>query len=186
MKKLFGIMAMGVIALTSCGTATEQTEQPWIVDRFDDIKVIRYEVPGFENLSLEEKELIYYLGEAAKCGRDILFDQNFKYNLAVRRTLESIYTASDVREGDEFVAFEKYLKKVWFANGIHHHYSNGKFTPEFSEAWFREQLAHYINEENRQIEDDFLCQIIFDPALYSSRLNQKEGVDVITESANNY
>ena len=120
MKKLFGIMAMGVIALTSCGKAAEQTEQPWIVDRFDDIKVIRYEVPGFENLSLEEKELIYYLGEAAKCGRDILFDQNFKYNLAVRRTLEAIYTASDVREGDEFVAFEKYLKKVWFANGIHH------------------------------------------------------------------
>ena len=90
MKKLFGFMAMGVIALTSCGTVAEQTEQPWIVDRFDDIKVIRYEVPGFENLSLEEKELIYYLGEAAKCGRDILFDQNFKYNLAVRRTLEAI------------------------------------------------------------------------------------------------
>ena len=186
MKKLFGIMAMGVIALTSCGTAAEQTEQPWIVDRFDDIKVIRYEVPGFENLSLEEKELIYYLGEAAKCGRDILFDQNFKYNLAVRRTLEAIYTASEVREGDEFVAFEKYLKKVWFANGIHHHYSNDKFTPEFSEAWFREQLAQYINEENRQIEDDFLCQIIFDPALYSSRLNQTAGVDVVTASANNY
>ena len=186
MKKLFGIMAMGVIALTSCGTATEQTEQPWIVDRFDDIKVIRYEVPGFENLSLEEKELIYYLGEAAKCGRDILFDQNFKYNLAVRRTLESIYTASEVREGEEFAVFEKYLKKVWFANGIHHHYSNDKFTPEFSEAWFREQLAKYINEENRQIEDDFLCQIIFDPALYSSRLNQTAGVDVVTSSANNY
>lgn len=189
MKKLLGIMAMGVIGLASCGTAAEsqcESEQPWIVDRFDDIKVIRYEVPGFENLPLEEKELIYYLGEAAKCGRDILFDQNFKYNLAVRRTLESIYTATEVREGEEFAAFEKYLKKVWFANGIHHHYSNDKFTPEFSEAWFREQLAKYINEENRQIEDDFLCQIIFDPALYASRLNQKEGVDVITESANNY
>ena len=189
MKKLFGIMAMGVIGLASCGTAVEsqnEAEQPWIVDRFDDIKVIRYEVPGFENLPLEEKELIYYLGEAAKCGRDILFDQNFKYNLAVRRTLETIYTASEVREGEEFAAFEKYLKKVWFANGIHHHYSNDKFAPEFSEAWFREQLAQYINEENRQIEDDFLCQIIFDPALYASRLNQKEGVDVITESANNY
>ncbi|MBO7281972.1 MAG: dihydrofolate reductase, partial [Alistipes sp.] len=78
------------------------------------------------------------------------------------------------------------MKKVWFANGIHHHYSNDKFTPEFSEAWFREQLAQYINEENRQIEDDFLCQILFDANLYASRLNQKEGVDVITESANNY
>ena len=189
MKKLFGIMAMGVIGLASCGTAVEsqnEAEQPWIVDRFDDIKVIRYEVPGFESLSLDDKKLIFYLGEAAKCGRDILFDQNFKYNLAVRRTLETIYTASEERKGDEFAAFEKYLKKVWFANGIHHHYSNDKFTPEFSEAWFRTQLAKYINDENRQIEDNFLCQIIFDANLYASRLNQKEGVDVITESANNY
>ena len=178
---------MGIMALTSCTAPVEQeVEQPWIVDRFDDIKVIRYEVPGFEELTLQEKELVYYLAEAAKCGRDILFDQNFKYNLAVRRTLESIYTASEVREGDEFLAFEKYLKKVWFANGIHHHYSNDKFKPEFSEAWFREQLAAYINEENRQIEDDILCQIIFDEELFASRLNQTAGVDVIKSSANNY
>lgn len=171
--------------LTSCSEA-QNAEQPWIVDRFDDIKVIRYEVPAFENLTLEEKELVYYLSEAAKCGRDILFDQNFKYNLAIRRTLETIYTQSEVKEGDEFAAFEKYLKKVWFANGIHHHYSNDKFTPEFSEAWFREQLTKYINEENRQLEDDLLCKILFDKELYASRLNQKEGVDVITESAGNY
>ena len=171
--------------LTSCSEA-QNAEQPWIVDRFDDIKVIRYEVPAFENLTLEEKELVYYLSEAAKCGRDILFDQNFKYNLAIRRTLETIYTESEVKEGDEFAAFEKYLKKVWFANGIHHHYSNDKFTPEFSEAWFREQLTKYINEENRQLEDDLLCKILFDKELYASRLNQKEGVDVITESAGNY
>ena len=181
---------MGVLALTSCATntenVTETAEKPWVVDRFDDIKVIRYEVPGFEELSLEEKELIYYLAEAAKCGRDILFDQNFKYNLAVRRTLESIYTASEVREGDEFAAFEKYLKKVWFANGIHHHYSNDKFKAEFSEGWFREQLAKYINDGNRQIEDDLLCQIIFDETLYASRLNRSEGVDVVLASAGNY
>ena len=185
MNKLFGFFAMGVLMLTSC-SESQNAEQPWIVDRFDDIKVIRYEVPAFENLTLEEKELVYYLSEAAKCGRDILFDQNFKYNLAIRRTLETIYTESEVKEGDEFAAFEKYLKKVWFANGIHHHYSNDKFTPEFSEAWFREQLAKYINEENRQLEDDLLCKILFDKELYASRLNQKEGVDVITESAGNY
>ena len=188
MNKLFGFTIMGVLALTACTTATEsvQEEQPWIVDRFDDIKVIRYEVPGFNELPLEDKVLIYYLAEAAKCGRDILFDQNFKYNLAVRRTLEQIYTASEVREGAQFAAFEKYLKKVWFANGIHHHYSNDKFTPEFSEVWFREQLASYINDENRHIEDDLLCKIIFDKELYASRLNQTAGVDVITSSANNY
>ncbi|MBO7262542.1 MAG: dihydrofolate reductase [Alistipes sp.] len=176
---------MGVIMLTSCSEA-QNAEQPWIVDRFDDIKVIRYEVPAFENLTLEEKELVYYLSEAAKCGRDILFDQNFKYNLAIRRTLETIYTESEVKTGDEFAAFEKYLKKVWFANGIHHHYSNDKFTPEFSEAWFREQLTKYINDENRQMDNDLLCKILFDKELYASRLNQKEGVDVITESAGNY
>ena len=187
MNKFLGIFAMGTLLLTSCATTVEQEgEQPWIVDRFDDIKVIRYEVPGFESLTLEEKELIYYLSEAAKCGRDILFDQNFKYNLSIRRTLESIYTASEKRDGDEFKAFEKYLKKVWFANGIHHHYSNDKFTPEFSEEWFREQLAKYINDDNRHIEDDFLCEILFNKELYASRLNQTAGVDVVKASANNY
>ena len=188
MNKLFGFTFMSVLALTACTATTEveQAEQPWVVDRFDDIKVIRYEVPGFNELPLEEKIYIYYLAEAAKCGRDILFDQNFKYNLAVRRTLEQIYVASEVREGEEFAAFEKYLKKVWFANGIHHHYSNDKFAPEFSEAWFREQLAAFINDENRQIEDDFLCQIIFNKDLFASRLNQTAGVDVITESCGNY
>ena len=186
MNKYFGFIAMGVMALTSCGNVAGETEQPWIVDRFDDIKVIRYEVPGFEDLTLQEKELVYYLAEAAKCGRDILFDQNFKYNLAIRRTLETIYTESTVREGDEFKAFEKYLKKVWFANGIHHHYSNDKFKPEFSEAWFREQLAQFINDENRQLEEDLLCKILFDETLYASRLNQTAGVDCITESAGNY
>ena len=185
MKKIFGMFVFGALALTACGEA-EQQEASWVVDRFDDIKVLRYEVPGFEELTLEEKELIYYLSEAAKCGRDILWDQNFKYNLAIRRTLETIYTASEVREGDEFVAFEKYLKKLWFANGIHHHYSNDKFKSEFSEAWFREQLAQYINDENRQMDDELLCQIIFDPTLYASRLNRAEGVDVIKASAGNY
>ena len=184
---------MGVIALASCAAPveqeTKQEEQPWIVDRFDDIKVIRYEVPGFENLTLQEKEYVYYLSEAAKCGRDILFDQNFKYGLAIRRTFETIYTdARNTAEAEsaEFKAFEKYLKKMWFANGIHHHYSNDKFTPEFSEPWFREQLALYINDDNRQMDEELLCRIIFDKEFYASRLNQKAGVDVITASANNY
>ena len=184
MNKLFALTAMGIFAVSSVATAQE--EKPWIIDRFDDIKVIRYEVPGFDNLTAKEKEYVYYLSEAAKCGRDILFDQNFKYGLAIRRTFETIYTASTEREGQEFVAFEKYLKKMWFANGIHHHYSNDKFTPEFSEAWFRQQLATYINDSNRQMDDELLCKIIFDAELYASRLNQKAGVDVITASANNY
>ena len=185
MNKIFGLTAMGIFAVSTMATAQEP-EQPWVVDRFDDIKVIRYEVPGFENLSAKEKEYVYYLSEAAKCGRDILFDQNFKYGIAVRRTLETIYTSTAEREGQEFEAFEKYLKKVWFANGIHHHYSNDKFTPEFSEEWFRAQLGKYINDTNREIDDELLCKILFDKELYASRLNQKAGVDVITASANNY
>ena len=185
MNKIFGLTAMGIFAVSTMATAQEP-EQPWVVDRFDDIKVIRYEVPGFENLSAKEKEYVYYLSEAAKCGRDILFDQNFKYGIAVRRTLETIYTSTTEREGQEFEAFEKYLKKVWFANGIHHHYSNDKFTPEFSEEWFRAQLGKYINDANRELDNELLCKILFDKELYASRLNQKAGVDVITASANNY
>ena len=185
MNKIFGLTAMGIFAVSTMATAQE-AEQPWIVDRFDDIKVIRYEVPGFDELTAKEKEYVYYLSEAAKYGRDILFDQNFKYGLAIRRTFETIYTSTTEREGQEFVAFEKYLKKMWFANGIHHHYSNDKFAPEFSETWFRQQLAKYINDNNRQMDDELLCKIIFDAELYSSRLNQKAGVDVITASANNY
>lgn len=176
---------MGTFAIAQ-GADAAKPEKTWIVDRFDDIKVIRYEVPGFEKLPLREKELIYYLAEAAKCGRDILFDQNFKYNLVVRRTLERIYTSVDKRErkSQDFAALEKYLKKVWFANGIHHHYSNDKFRPEFGEAWFREQLSKYVAD--CELPADMLCAIIFDPELYPTRLNQTDGVDVILTSANNY
>ena len=166
------------MALTSC------KEKRWVVDRFDDIKIIRYEVPEFENQSLNDKLLIYYLAEAAKCGRDIMFDQNFKYNLTIRRALEQIYTTY---EGDktaaDFVAMEKYLKKVWFANGIHHHYSNDKFTPEFSREWFIEQLK---GVDTGVVSHEELAEVIFNPALYSSRLNQTAGVDMIAASAGNY
>ncbi len=176
---------MGTFAVSQ-GTDAAKPEKPWIVDRFDDIKVIRYEVPGFEKLPLVEKELIYYLAEAAKCGRDILFDQNFKYNLVIRRTLERIYTSTEERDRktEDFIALEKYLKKMWFANGIHHHYSNDKFRPEFGEKWFREQIAKYAAD--CEMPADMLCAILFDPELYPSRLNQTDGVDVILTSANNY
>ena len=182
MKKFVTAMGLIALALTSC---TEQPkEAAWIVDKFDDIKVIRYEVPEFENLPLNEKLLVYYLAESAKCGRDIMFDQNFKYNLTIRRALEQIYTTY---EGDktaaDFVAMEKYLKKVWFANGIHHHYSNDKFAPEFSREWFAEQLK---GVDTGVVSHEELCEVIFNPALYASRLNQTAGVDMIAESAGNY
>ncbi len=160
---------------------------PWIVDKFDDIKVLRYEVPGFEKLPLQQKVLIYYLAQATKAGRDILFDQNFKYNLTIRRTLEAIYNKYNGDRTDaNFVAMEKYLKKVWFANGIHHHYSNDKFRPEFSREWFAEAVGKYVDPQNMPIEKQLLLDIIFDPALYAKRLNQTDGVDMVVESACNY
>ena len=182
---------IGIIAV-SCDAKTD-AEKPWIVDRFDDIKVIRYEVPGFSELPLRQKELVYYLAQAAKCGRDILFDQNFKYNLAIRRTLEAVYLNYEGdRSDDEFAAFEKYLKKVWFANGIHHHYSNDKFVPEFSQTWFESAMDSVPSEK---LPLDFgtveelksaILPAMFDPSLYASRLDQRAGIDMIAASANNY
>ena len=182
MKKFLTAMGLFALALTSC---TEQPkEAAWIVDKFDDIKIIRYEVPEFENLSLNEKLLVYYLAESAKCGRDIIFDQNFKYNLTIRRALEQIYTSY---EGDKseanFVAMEKYLKKMWLANGIHHHYSNDKFTPEFCREWFAEQLK---GVDTGEVSHEQIVEILFNPTLYPSRLNQTAGVDMIAASAGNY
>ena len=118
---------------TSSFMASAQNNFNYNVDRFADIEVLRYQVPGFESLSLQQKKLVYYLTEAALQGRDILFDQNGKYNLAIRTTLEEIYTRyKGDKNSKDFKGLEKYLKQVWFANGIHHHYSMDKFVPEFS------------------------------------------------------
>ena len=184
-----------ILSLTSLNSCRQKVEEPapateqasWVIDKFDDIKVLRYEVPGFEKLPLQQKVLIYYLAQATKCGRDILFDQNFKYNLTVRRALEAIYTKYDGdRNAAEFKAMEKYLKKVWFANGIHHHYSNDKFQPEFPREWFAQMVDKYVDPQELAIEKSLLYDIIFDPALYAIRLNQTDGVDMVTESACNY
>ena len=185
-------MTLSLSSLCSCRSKAPEAEasaepMPWIVDKFDDIKVLRYEVPGFEKLPLQQKVLIYYLAQATKAGRDILFDQNFKYNLTIRRTLEAIYNKYDGDRADaNFVAMEKYLKKVWFANGIHHHYSNDKFRPEFSREWFAEAVGKYVDPQNMPIEKQLLLDIIFDPTLYAKRLNQTDGVDMVVESACNY
>ncbi|MDE6262996.1 MAG: dihydrofolate reductase, partial [Muribaculaceae bacterium] len=116
--------------------ATADPDINYNVDRFADIEVIRYTVPGFDSLSLDQKKLIYYLNEAALTGRDIIWDQNCKFNLPIRHMLEGIYTSYDGdKNSDDYKAFETYLKQVEFANGIHHHYSMDKFTPGFSRQW---------------------------------------------------
>ena len=182
MKKIV-LLTMGIFAMASA--SAQKAEKPWIVDRFDDVKIIRYEVPEFENQSLNDKLLIYYLAESAKCGRDILFDQNFKYNLTIRRALEQVYTSyKGDKESKEFKAMEKYLKKVWLANGIHHHYSNDKFQPEFSREWFEKQLK--ACKVKLPVKKEVILEAIFNPALYATRLNQAKGADVIATSAGNY
>lgn len=190
MKRTITIAPMTLLfsGLASCGD-TAGEEAPWIVDRFDDIKVIRYEVPGFDRLSVDEKLLVYYLSEAAKCGRDILFDQNCPVNLPVRRTLEVVYEhyAGD-RTTAEWLSLEKYLKKVWFANGIHHHYSNDKFRPEFTEGYLLDVIETIPEDrfgELNAFRGD-VCRAIFDPTLYPTRLNQTDGDDLLLTSSSNY
>ncbi|MEG0655872.1 MAG: dihydrofolate reductase [Mucinivorans sp.] len=180
------------ITLFACGPKATQKNATddfaWQVDRFDDIKVLQYKVHGFDSLTIDQKKLVYYLSQAALSGRDILFDQHFKYNLPIRRTLEAIYQDySGDRTSADFANFEIYLKKVWFANGIHHHYSEDKFTPRFSEAYFEELLSKTPAE--KLLPKDELAivrQVIFDPTLYAKRVNQADGQDLVLTSAVNF
>ncbi|PKQ63045.1 dihydrofolate reductase [Labilibaculum filiforme] len=165
-----------------------QTEQ------FADIKILRYQVPGFSELSLSQKELIYYLAEAARCGRDILFDQNNKNNLSIRRTLEAIAKSYDGdRESEGFKNFLVYAKRVWFSNGIHHHYSMDKFMPEFSEEYFGELLSNTNYELLPLLEGEDviglltrLVPVLFDEAVDAKRVVLNPELDLIKDSANNY
>lgn len=164
-----------------------QSQKPfeYVVDRFADIEVLRYKVPEFENLSLNQKLLVYYLVQAALDGRDILWDQNCKANLILRPVLEKIYTAyKGDRNDKDFVAFEKYLKQVWFGNGIHHHYSMDKFVPEFSKAFFEKQYnANFSGDKDKKA---YIERVIFDPNFLAKRVNQAEGADLIQTSACNF
>ncbi len=194
MNKFIIIVATMAILTTSCTKkATTEAEFDYNVDRFADIEVLRYQVPGFNELSLNQKKLIYYLNEAALQGRDILFDQNGKYNLAIRQTLEAVYqNFKGDKESAEFKAFEKYLKQVWFGNGIHHHYSMDKFVPEFTQTFFAEQVKAVPSEklplaEGQDIDGLIaeLSPVIFDPSVLAKRVNQAQGEDLILTSATN-
>ncbi|HQB77636.1 MAG TPA: dihydrofolate reductase [Tenuifilaceae bacterium] len=197
--KLFKMLAAAVVltGFASCSGTKDKPESAepfkWQVDQFADLRIIRYQIPGFEELTPKQKELVYYLSEAALCGRDIIFDQNFKYNLAIRRTLEAVANGySGERSGEQWEQFMEYLKRVWFSNGIHHHYSNDKFIPSFSKEYFAELVKNTPSElfpsELGGIDAlvSTLTPIIFDPAVYAKRVNQSAGVDMVTESANNY
>ncbi|MFI3287057.1 MAG: dihydrofolate reductase [Rikenellaceae bacterium] len=196
MKLKHLIPAMASMALLQVGCGTEQKTAvsadetfEWQIDKFDDINILRYKVDGFESLSLDQKKLIYYLSKASITGRDILFDQNFKYNLPLKKALESLYVNFDGDRSDsEFLAFEKYLKKIWFANGVHHHYSEVKFTPEFSVDFFEKLLTRTPQDKwgATSKEMEILGKVIFDSTFYPKRLNQAEGVDLVLTSAVNF
>jgi len=166
----------------------------WQVDQFADLKILRYQVPGFEELSTAQKELIYYLSEAALCGRDIFFDQNYKHNLLIRRTLDAIVEgyAGD-RTDPQWKKFMVYTKRVWFSNGIHHHYATDKFIPEFSPEYFASLVkasegVEFPLAEGQSLNDllAFLRPILFDPTVDAKMVSQDSSKDLVANSAVNF
>ena len=183
--------------LTACNAPTnkEVTDDfKYADEQFADLQMLRYKVQGFEDLTLKQKELVYYLSEAALEGRDILFDQNGKYNLTIRKMLETVYTDfKGDKTDDNFKGMETYLKRVWFSNGIHHHYGSEKFVPAFTPDFFRAALktvdATKLPLAEGQTVDqlcDEIFPIIFDPAIMPKRVNQADGEDLLLTSACNY
>ena len=166
----------------------------YTVEQFADLQILRYRVPGFEQLTLNQKILVYYLSQAALEGRDILFDQNGKYNLQIRKLLEAIYIHyQGDRNTEEFQRFEIYLKRIWFSNGIHHHYACDKFAPGFSAEYLTRLIASIdsallptLKGESVQAMCDKLFPVIFDANVMPKRVNQADGEDLVLTSAANY
>ena len=179
MKK--SIIVLAAVALL-CGCQKKEQAFQYNVDKFYDLEILRYDVPEFDQLTLQQKQLVYCLSEAALWGRDILFDQNGRYNLRIRRACEALYLNYPYdKNTEEFAAFERYLKRVWFSNGIHHHYSEDKFLPEFSQEWFMTacQAAGVLYESA-------ILPVMFDPAVMPKRMTAQDGVDLVACSAGNY
>ncbi|MCA9685065.1 MAG: dihydrofolate reductase, partial [Myxococcales bacterium] len=197
--------------LANQGNETTETAEPeapaeddfvWVVDRFADAQIVRYQVPGFDELDLQRKQLLYYLYQAALAGRDITYDQKFAGNLPVRKTLEALIRSWDGdKTSADYQALETYAKRVWFSSGIHHHYSGKKFEPGFSREWFEaavrslpaEQLplrpAQGKSATPNESVDEFLAWIgpvMFDPKIAPKRTNRDDGADAVADSANNF
>ena len=193
---------MTATVFASCGKKQETTTNlytpdpetfDYVVDAFADMQVMRYRVTGIESLTLKQQELLYYLSEAALCGRDIIWDQNGKDHLQIRRVLEAVYTSNVDKTTDDFKAFEIYLKRAWVSNGIHHHYSGAKFVPEFSQPWFEEAFGALAPEvlplKEGQSAAELLAMMnayLFDPTVAPLHKNQAAGVDLLATSSSNY
>jgi len=202
MKKInFILMAIIAISIISCNNTGREVRNGEIKDtfkykteQFADVKILRYQIPGFEKLSLQQKKLLYYLSQAALCGRDIIYDQNFKYNLIIRRTLEGIIDKyNGDRKSADWENFMIYTKRVWFCNGIHHHYSSDKLVPGFTKDYFKELIknspgATFPVEKNQTLDKfmEWIIPVIFDPNLYAKRISLDPTKDLITNSACNF
>jgi len=178
---------MMMISACNLNAQTQEDGFTYNDERFADLQMLRYQVHGFDQLTLRQKKLVYFLSEAALSGRDILWDQNGRYNLRIRRLLEAVYTDyKGDRESADFRAFEVYLKRVWFSNGIHHHYGCDKFQPGFSEDFLRATLKDVAPSTLQEVAPEELFPIIFDPTILPKRTNQADGQDLVQTSAANY
>ena len=193
-KSLIWLLTFALVILVAGCQKTETQDFKWQIDQFADLRILRYQVPGFDELPLAQKELIYYLSEAALCGRDIITAQNYKHNLTIRRTLDAIvegYTGD--RTDPQWQKFMVYTKRVWFSNGIHHHYATDKFIPEFTADYFamlvKESEGVQFPLAQGQTIDDliiFLQPVIFDPTVDAKKVSQDSTKDLVTESAVNF
>jgi dipeptidyl-peptidase-3 len=199
MRIKYSFIALIIMSMLACqgpdkDTTGEKKDFQYVLEQFADLRILRYEVTGFESLSLPEKQLVYYLSQAALCGRDILWDQNGEYNLAVRKALENIYiTYSGNKTSDEFKKFETYLKRIWFSNGIYHHYASTKIIPEFGQEYFRQLVAGsektgFPQVQGKSTEESLsqLEKVIFDPEFQAIKVSQNTDQDIVTGSAVNF
>ena len=193
-KSLIWVLTIAMVILVTGCKKTETQDFKWQIDQFSDLRILRYQVPGFDELPLAQKELIYYLSEAALCGRDIITAQNYKHNLTIRRTLDAIvegYTGD--RTDPQWEKFMVYTKRVWFSNGIHHHYSTDKFIPGFTADYFamlvkESEGVQFPLAQGQTIDDliGFLQPVIFDPTVDAKKVSQDSTKDLVTESAVNF
>lgn len=193
---LSGIVCLFILfSLTSVDNIPpgQDPEFKYKVDQFADLQILRYQARDFETLTPKQKELVYYLTEAGLAGRDIIYDQNFKHNLRIRKTLETIVDSyKGDRNSEDFKKFLTYAKRVWFSNGIHHHYSTRKITPEFSQDYFKTLVSNstgkfpLLKGETKEKFLSFITPVIFDPSIAAKRVNLDDGVDIVKESANNF
>ncbi|HLG33545.1 MAG TPA: dihydrofolate reductase, partial [Bacteroidia bacterium] len=198
---LLSLIILSIMFITSCNQPATETETAakkdtfeFKADRFADIQVLRYRVKGFDELSLQQKQLAYYLCEAGLCGRDIFYDQKYRHNIFIRKCLENILeTYSGDKATDDFKKFSDYAKRFFFANGIHHHYSSAKMIPEFSPEYLQELISKSKTENfpsTKGITDkalsDFLTPILFDPEVDGKLVDLRSGIDNVKASANNF